>query len=90
MIADVFMEEYEKKNDFQIDGESVELDWVRYRDDTFFEWGHSMEQLMEFWKYLNDLHPAIKWDKPVLEENGVINFLDVLMKKNPEDGSFTP
>ena len=81
------MEEYEDKIQYEIDGEPVHLDWVIYRDDTFFEWQHLLDQLYEFWNYLNTIHSAIKWDKPIIEHNGVINFLDILMKKLP-DGKF--
>ena len=86
ILADVFMENYEDMIHFQIDGNPIDLDWLRYRDDTFMEWLFSMDQLYDFWHNLNSIHSAIQWDKPVVEVNGVIILLDVLMKKS--GGSF--
>lgn len=88
LMADIFMEDYGDKIDFHIEGTPLDLDWVRFRDDTFFELQHTIVQLFEFWEYLNSIYPAIQWDKPVLELNCVISFIDVIMKKFP-DGSFT-
>ena len=82
------MEDYEDKIDYRINGEPIDLDLFRYRDDTLCNWKYGKEELMKFWQYLNTIHPSIKWDEPVIEENGVTNFLDVLIKRN-EDNTFS-
>ena len=46
-----------------------------------------MEELEFFIAELNKIHPQIQWTKDV-EENGVINFLDVVVKRE-DNGSFT-
>ena len=88
IIADIFMEEYEKQINFKIDGKKIDIDLLRYRDDTLGNWEYTLDNLMDFWRYLNGLRPIIKWDPPVVEVNGVTNFLDVLIKRN-EDNTFT-
>ena len=35
--------------------------WPRYIDDIFMVWSHGEEKLDEFTKYLNDIHPTIKF-----------------------------
>ena len=46
-----------------------------------------MQDLEAFKDYLNSLHSKIKWTYEV-EKNGVLNFLDILLKRET-DGSFT-
>ena len=82
LIADVFMEEYEKQIKYEIDGIYIDMDWVRFRDDTFMEWMYSEEELYKFWQYLNSIHPNIQWDEPVIEKDGEAYFLDVKVIRN--------
>ena len=37
LISDVFMEDYEEKIQFEIGGDPVDIDWVRYQDGIFFD-----------------------------------------------------
>ena len=81
------MEDYEEKVKIKIDQKFVYADWLRYRDDTWLIWEHSLEELDYFMAELNKIHSHIQWTKEV-EENGIIHFLDVLVKREC-DGSFT-
>ena len=87
IIADLFLEDYEEKIDFVINETHINDDWFRYRDDTWLIWEHSLQDLEAFKDYLNSLHSKIKWTYEV-EKNGVLNFLDILLKRET-DGSFT-
>jgi hypothetical protein len=53
--------------------------YVRYIDDCFLIWHHSIEELHEFVDYLNNRVPTIKFTVEVSEEQ--IAFLDVKVKK---------
>ena len=70
-----------------INGTHIKDDWFRYRDDTWLIWEHSLQDLEAFKDYLNSLHSKIKWTYEV-EKNGVLNFLDILLKRET-DGLFT-
>jgi hypothetical protein len=59
--------------------------WYRYVDDTFVVWPHGKEELQEFLKHLNNIHPNIKFTMEV-EENRCLPFLNVLISRRP-DGS---
>ena len=87
IIADLFLEDYEEKIDFVINETHINDDWFRYRDDTWLIWEHSLQDLEAFKDYLNSLHSKIKWTYEV-EKNGVLNFLDILLKSET-GGSFT-
>ena len=50
-------------------------------------WEYSLEVLQLFLTYLNSLHPNIKWTHEI-EQNGIMSFLDVLVKRET-DGSVT-
>ena len=87
LLSDLFLEEYEKKIRFEINGKVIGADWLRFRDDTWLIWEYSLEDLHTFVAYLNSVHPRIQWTFEV-EKNNVLNFLDVLIKREV-DGSFT-
>jgi hypothetical protein len=87
LLADLFMEEYEKSISFTLNSSVVPIDWLRYRDDTWFIWEYSLQDLLTFIEHLNSLHPQIQWTFE-LEKNGMLNFLDVLVKRE-DDGTFT-
>ena len=57
-------------------------DWVRKADDTFMEWTGSSTDLDDFYEYLNDIHPTIKWSREI-EHEGTIPFLDVMVIRSP-------
>jgi hypothetical protein len=88
ILADVFLEDYEEKIDFLHEDIHVKADWFRYRDDTYMVWEHSIEILHLFLEYMNSLHPRIKWTHEI-EKNGVISFLDVLVRREGDGTSIT-
>ena len=53
----------------------VKWDWVRLIDDTLSVW-ESKSQFLEFFAYLNTLHPNIKWTHET-EEDGKIAIFDI-------------
>jgi hypothetical protein len=60
--------------------------WLRYVDDIFIMWKHSMEDLHNFLNHLNNLRTSIKFTME-MEVNGHLPFLDVLVTK--KEGSLT-
>jgi hypothetical protein len=58
-------------------------DWIRKADDTFMEWGASIDELHEFHNFLNNIHPRIQWTMEI-ENDHKISFLDVLIFKNQQ------
>ena len=87
ILADVFLENYEGNINFHHQSIQIGADWFRYRDDTWMIWEYSLEVLQLFLTYLNSLHPNIKWTHEI-EQNGIMSFLDVLVKRET-DGSVT-
>jgi hypothetical protein len=59
--------------------------WYRYVDDTFVVWPHGKDELQEFLKHLNNIHPNIKFTIG-MEQNKTLPFLDVMVSRRP-DGS---
>jgi hypothetical protein len=57
----------------------------RYVTYTFVVWAHGKDELQEFLKHLNNIHPIIKFAMKV-EQNKTLLFLDVLVSRRP-DGS---
>ena len=54
--------------------------WLRYLDDIFCLWTEDIDKSKEFFNYLNEFHPSIKF---AMEYSGKqINFLDVLVTKS--------
>ena len=54
--------------------------WLRFLDDIFCIWTDGEEKLNEFFEYLNEFYPAIKF---TMEKSfNKINFLDVSVSKN--------
>ena len=54
--------------------------WLRFLDDIFCIWTDDLEKLQEFFKFLNALHPTIKFTMDYSYET--INFLDVQVSKS--------
>jgi hypothetical protein len=59
--------------------------WFRFVDDTFVVWPHGKDELQEFLRHLNSIHPNFTFTMEV-EQNKVLPFLDVLVSRRP-DGS---
>ena len=54
--------------------------WLRYLDDIFCLCTEGVDKSKEFFNYLNEFHPSIKFTMEYSEEQ--INFLDVLLTKS--------
>ena len=54
--------------------------WLCYLDDIFCLWTEGVDKLKEFFNYLNEFHPSIKFTMEYSEKE--INFLDVLVTKS--------
>ena len=59
--------------------------WLRYLDDIFCIWTEGLENLKEFFGFLNKAHPSIKFTMEYSQKQ--INFLDVLIPKNDNASS---
>ena len=57
--------------------------WLRYLDDIFCVWTERLENLKEFFGFLNNVHPSIKFTMEYSQKQ--INFLDVLISKNANE-----
>jgi hypothetical protein len=55
------------------------LVWLRYIDDVFLIWVHSLEELNEFVDHLNSRLPTIRFSKEISDKE--VPFLDSLVKK---------
>ena len=53
--------------------------WFRYLDDNFYIWTQVSQNLNKFFKYINNLHPTIKFTMDYSTKG--INFLDVTVTK---------
>ena len=53
--------------------------WLRYLDDIFCIWTQGREKLEEFFSFLNEFHPTIKFTME--QSTDTINFLDVKVTK---------
>ena len=54
--------------------------WLRYIDDIFMVWSHGQEKFDDFIKYLNNIHPTIKFTSE--RSTTSIPFLDVNIQLN--------
>ena len=54
--------------------------WLRYLGDIFCLWTEGVDKLKEFFNYLNEFYPSIKFTIEYSEKQ--INFLDVLVTKS--------
>ena len=74
--ANLFMDRFETK---ALAGYPIKpLVWKRFIDDVFCIWTHGVEAFKEFTKYLNSIHPSIKFTYEFSEEK--IDFLDTTVK----------
>ena len=58
--------------------------WLQYLDDLFCIWTKGLENLKEFFGFLNNFHPSIKL---TMEYSPQKIFLDVLVSKNDNESS---
>ena len=58
--------------------------WLRYLDDIFCLWTEGVDKLKEFFNYLNEFHPSIKFTMEYSEKQ--INLLEVLVTKYDSGG----
>ena len=76
--AILFMDRFETK---ALDNWSLKpLIWLRFIDDIFMIWTHGQDKPTEFIKYLNKIHPTIKFTNELSLKQ--INFLDKTVKVN--------
>ena len=54
--------------------------WLRFLDDIFMVWDHSLESLHSFIDALNSFHPSIKFTYSISTKK--VNFLDVTVSKS--------
>ena len=54
--------------------------WLRYLDDIFCIWTEGLEKLKEFFNFLNEFYPSIKFTMDYSKKS--INFLDVKVSKS--------
>ena len=59
--------------------------WLRYLDDIFYIWTEGLENLKEFFGFLNNFHPSIKFTMEYSQKQ--IIFLNVLISKNVNESS---
>ena len=52
--------------------------WLRFIDDIFLIWTHGRDELNKFIKYLNSIHPKIKFTSEISDTH--VNFLDTTVK----------
>ena len=52
--------------------------YLRYIDDVFGVWPHGLPSLMEYFAFLNTVHPFIKFTLEHSGTNGTLSFLDTL------------
>ena len=70
--ANLFMDRFETK---ALEGwDKKPLLWLRFIDDIFMIWTHVSNELDKFIKYLNEIHPKIKFTHE--SSTTEINFLD--------------
>ena len=85
VIADIFMAHLETTLMDKLTELGV-CEWHRYVDDTFVL-VHPTAKVSEILDVLNQFHPSIKFTHEV-EENQSIPFLDVLISRYPQHGTF--
>ena len=76
--ASLFMGKLEK--DFIEQCSLTPTVWLRFLDDIFMIWDHSLAELEDFINRLNSFHPTIKFTHTV--SNTSVSFLDVNISKN--------
>ncbi|XP_071056900.1 uncharacterized protein [Onthophagus taurus] len=78
LLSDIFLDHIE--NDFIVNKNNPFNnninEWIRYVDDIFCVWDGDLFSLDGFHKYLNSLHPKLKFTVEI-EQDKTLNFLDL-------------
>ena len=75
--ASLFMGKFEEE--FLANMELIPTLWLRFLDDIFMLWDHSLEELNIFIKKINNAHPTIKFTHTISQNS--VSFLDVQVTK---------
>ena len=62
--------------------------YLRYIDDVFGVWPHGLPSLLEYFDFLNSVHPSINFTLEHTGDTGTLSFLDTLFKVS-ETGQYT-
>ena len=62
--------------------------FVRYIDDVFGVWTHGKDALLEYFNFLNSIHPTIRFTIEHTGDTGVLSFLDTQISIS-ESGAYT-
>jgi sugar phosphate isomerase/epimerase len=71
VVANFYMEHFEQQAISMAKKKPAR--WFRYVDDTFVVWTHGKDELQEFLKHLNNIHPNIMFTMEV-EQNKTLPF----------------
>ena len=83
--ANLFVDRFETKDS---DGwDKKPLLWLRFIDDIFMIWIHGLDELQKCIKYLNAIHPKIKFNHEHSEKS--IDFLDTTVKIDSDRHLYT-
>ena len=77
-FASLFMGKLEQ--DYLLSRDLTPALWLRFLDDIFMIWNHSLHELEEFIKDLNELHDTIKFTYTISRDH--VSFLDVDITKD--------
>ena len=78
--ASLFMGKFEM--DFMKICSEKQTLWLRFLDDIFMVWTHSLDKLHEFIKCLNNFHPYIKFTYDISETKASFLDMDVSLQSN--------
>ena len=81
--SNIFMGDFEYKALQNEPNNLQPLIWKRFIDDIFMIWTHGKESLLQFYNFLNDLHPTIKFDIEYSTQE--IHFLDPTIYFNKDN-----
>ena len=89
-LAIVFMDAVESLLLTSKDSQYQPVTYMRYIDDVLGIWTHGSERLDEYFKFLNDFHPALKFtiERTDRVSSGCIPFLDTNITVQ-QDGSYS-
>ena len=80
--ANIYMGWFEEKHIYSSRWKQNISFYCRYIDDIFLIWDSSLQELEDFMKYINNVHPSIKFTHEKSKEK--INFLDILVMKDKD------
>ena len=86
-LADLIIENKIEKQISEHPTWGPKWDWLRLIDDNLSVW-ESKETFLDFFDFLNTLHPGIKWTNE-MEEEGKIAIFDILITRTEAGYSTT-